>query len=202
MIEQPPPDNESPTFGDIVEILRLPILSALVTAAVTWLIWYYTNAPCTPELASLKGCNLSQAARYINVDVFGRMLTYAVLVGGIGGLWKYDMIKKERAARIAAENQLAEFQKQATEERQQATEERQQATEERQALLAALAEERQQATEERQQALLALAEERQQAATEREAFMTTITGLAAQVTQLVEQRNGNHRGNGDSQNGQ
>ncbi len=184
MIEQPPPDNESPTFGDIVEILRLPILSALVTAAVTWLIWYYTNAPCTPELASLKGCNLSPAARYINVDVFGRMLTYAVLVGGIGGLWKYDMIKKERAARIAAENQLAELQKQATEERQ--------------ALLAALTEERQQAAAERQQA----ATERQQAATEREAFMTTITGLAAQVTQLVEQRNGNHRGNGDSQNGQ
>ncbi len=86
------------------------------------------------------------------------------------------MIKKERAARIAAENRLAEFQKQATEERQ--------------ARSAALAAERQQA-----------AAERQQAATEREAFMTAITGLAAQVTQLVAQRNGNHRGNSDSPNG-
>ena len=96
------------------------------------------------------------------------------------------MIKKERAARIAAENRLAELQKQAAAERQ--------------ALSAALAEKRQQVAEERQALLAALVEERRQAAKDREAFMTAITGLVAQVTQLVAQRNGNHRGNGDSPN--
>ena len=63
------------------------------------------------------------------------MLTYSALVGGIGGLWQYDMIRKERAARIAAQKQLAELQRQWQEERERAA---QQAAEERQAFLAAL----------------------------------------------------------------
>ena len=160
--------DAGPTLGDIVEIIWLPALGAIATAAITWLIWYYSTAPCTPELAQIACCNPAPLARYINVEIFGRMLTYGAIVAGGLGFWRYDMIKRERAARIAAENRSIEIQKQAAEERQ--------------TLLATLDEERQQAAAERQTFLATLTAERQQ-------FMSIINELVAQ------QRNGNHAGN-------
>ena len=126
------------------------------------------TAPDTPELAQIACCNPAPLARYINVEIFGRMLTYGAIVAGGLGFWRYDMIKRERAARIAAENRSIEIQKQAAEERQ--------------TLLATLDEERQQAAAERQTFLATLTAERQQ-------FMSIINELVSQ------QRNGNHAGN-------
>lgn len=174
------PLNSRPAnVADIVEVAWLPALLALITAASTWLIWYYTHTVCTPEVAALTGCNSGAAAQYINVDVFGRMLTYGGLVGGIGGFWRYDMIKKERAARIAAQNQLAELQRQWQEERQGLMEELAEARR--------LANER--AAEERQQA----AEERRQ---EHRAFMAALSELTAEIAHLRHQRNGNGQQSG------
>ena len=72
-------------------------------------------------------------ARYISVDIFGRMLTYGAVVAGGLGFWRYEMIKRECAARIAAEERerfMATIDELAT-ERQQAAADRQQAAEER-----------------------------------------------------------------------
>ena len=135
MLEHSIVDMDRTTLGDVAELLWIPALLAIATAAVTWLVWYYTHTVCTLEIAGLTGCNPARIARYLDIDVFGRMLTYAALVGGIGGLWQYDMIRKERAARIAAQKQLAELQRQWQEERERAA---QHAAEERQAFLAAL----------------------------------------------------------------
>ena len=180
-----PPNSRPANVADIVEVVWLPALLALITAASTWLIWYYTHTVCTLEIAALTGCNPGSVARYVNVDVFGRMLTYGGLVGGIGGFWRYDMIKKERAARIAAQNQLAELQKQWQEERQGLMEERQ-------GLMEELAEERRQAAEERQRRMEAelqqSAEARRQ---EHQAFMAALTELTAEIAHLRQQRNGN-----------
>ena len=129
------------------------------------------NAPCTLELAQTACCNPAPLARYINVELFGRMLTYGAIVAGGLGFWRYEMIKRERAARIAAENRAIAIQ--------------QQAAEERQTLLATLDEERQQAAAERQTFLATLTSERQQ-------FMSIINELVAQ------QRNGNHAGKAHS----
>ena len=55
MDEQPAPalmDEERPNARDVREAARLPALFTLRTAAITWLIWYYTNTPCTPGLAA------------------------------------------------------------------------------------------------------------------------------------------------------
>lgn len=161
--------------ADIVEVVWLPALLALITAASTWLIWYYTHTVCTLEVAALTGCNPGSVARYVNVDVFGRMLTYGGLVGGIGGFWRYDMIKRERAARIAAQVQVAELQKQLAEERAKNAAAREEAI--RQA-----EEERRQANEERRQ--------------EHQAFMAALTELTAELAHLRQQRNG------DGHNGQ
>ena len=182
MVEHSIVDIDRTTLGDVAELLWIPALLAIATAAATWLVWYYTHTVCTLEIAGLTGCNPGSIARYVNVDVFGRMLTYGGLVGGIGGFWRYDMIKKERAARIAVQMQVAELQKQLEEQR---------------AKNAAIREEqRRQAEEERRQA----AEERRQAAEERrqehQAFMAALTELTAELAHLRQQRNG------DTHNGQ
>ena len=85
-----------------------------------------------------KSGNPAPIARYIGVDLFGRMLTYGAVVAGGWGLWIYEMIRRERAARIAAENKLAELQNEREAERRQTTEE-----------LLRIAEERRQIAEER-----------------------------------------------------
>ena len=192
-----PTDAGRRTVADIVEVVWLPVLLALIIAAATWLIWYYTHTVCTSEVAALTGCNPGSIAKYVNVDVFGRMLTYGGLVGGIGGFWRYDMIKKERAARIAAQQQAAELQKQLTEERVKnaaAREEQRQRREEEQRLRE---EERQRREEERQRQW---AEERQlmmqQAAEDRQVFLAALSELTAELAHLRQQRNG------DSHNGQ
>ena len=94
------------------EILWLPLLIASLTAAVTWLIWYYTGVPCTPESAVLHHCNPARIAHYINVEIFARCVTLGSLTGTlIGGGVNYIVISRERAARIAAETMLVEERK-------------------------------------------------------------------------------------------
>ena len=120
-----------PTFRDLYEILRLPILLALFAIAGTWVVWYLTHTSCPTELAVSTGCNPSMAARYINLDALNRIVTHAVIAGGGGGLWSYAMITRERKAREALEKQLAEERERAAEERERAAEERERAAEER-----------------------------------------------------------------------
>ncbi len=92
MDSRPPPSSsqdpfaERPSPRDVYELLRLPAVFAVGTAVITWLIWYYTSISCTAELAALIGCNPATIARYINVDIFGRMLTYSAITGAAGGV--------------------------------------------------------------------------------------------------------------------
>ena len=191
-------DNDRPGLKDIAEVLWLPALCVIVTATLSWLIWYHTSVPCTADLSRFTGCSPTPLARYITIDIFGRILTYSALTGAGGGVWNWNMISKERAARRAAENRVAEVERALAEERKRADEERQHADEQRQrayadqqALLAALAEERRQAAIERQRA----DEERQQAAKDRADLMAMVSGLLAR---LEERQNGNHAGAGDA----
>lgn len=186
--------TELPTYGerrtvaDIVEVAWLPALLGLITAASTWLIWYYTHVVCTPHVAALTGCNPGSIAEYINVDVFGRMLTYGGLAGGIGGFWRYDMIKKERAARIAAQLQVVELQKQLEEQRARNTAAREEAIRQAEEAIRQAAEDRRLADER-------AAEERRQAAEDRQALLAALSDLTAEIAHLRRQRNG------DAQNG-
>ena len=169
------PAAEPSSVADVVEVAWLPAALAPVTAAATWIVWYYTHTVCTFEVSALTGCNAGSVAKFINVDVFGRMLTYGGLVGGIGGFWRYDMIKKERAARIAAQMQAAELQKQLEEVRAKNAADRE---------------------EERKRAAQQAAEDRQQAAEDRQAFLSALSELTAEIAHLRQQRNG------DTHNGQ
>ena len=122
MANQPTPielDSQRPGIRDIWEAGRAPGLFAIVTAAITWVIWYYTNTPCTAELSASIGCNPATIARYIDVDIFGRMLTYSAITAAAGGVWNYNMFTKMRAVIAAetkraneAEQRLAEYRQQ------------------------------------------------------------------------------------------
>ena len=181
-------DSERPRLRDIYEVARLPALFAILTAAVTWLIWYYTNTPCTLELAERTSCNPATVARYIGVDIYGRMLTYSAITAAAGGVWNYNMFTKMRA-QIAAERQradeaikqLAEYRRQADEERRQTDEERRQTDEERR--------------QERDTFMALLAEERRRSDENQQAFMAALSDITSQMAQLMQQRNGNY---GDS----
>lgn len=75
--------DESPlsVLWDLAEILWLPLLIGTVTAAATWLIWYYTATPCLPEAALSHYCNPARIARYVNVEIWARCLTLGTLAG-------------------------------------------------------------------------------------------------------------------------
>ena len=161
MSETQPPYDGPLTLLDYWEILRLPMLLALIAIAGTWAVWYLTSETCSPELAQITGCNPGQVAQYINIDALNKMVAHAVVGGGGGGLWSFAMItrerrarEEERRAREAAERQLAEERQRADEERHRNDEERQRADEERQRA----DEERQRADEERSRLLARIAE--------------------------------------------
>ena len=150
--------SESPlynslTFRDLWEILRLPVLLALVAIAGTWAVWYLTNTTCTTELAQATGCNPSRMASYINLDALNKMMTHAVIAGGGGGLWSYIMTTRQRKA-------IEHLAKQLSEERERAAEERERAA-------ALLAEERERAAEERSRHLAIIEDLNQQLAEQR-----------------------------------
>ena len=217
-----PSSDYSPlNFRDLWEILRLPVLLALIAIAATWLVWYFTSMSCPPELAETTGCNPAQVAQHINLDVLNKMMTHAVIAGGGGGLWSYAVITRERRAREAAERELAAERERAAAEREKAAEEREKAAEEREKaaeerqrfaeLLAEqrqqaddrVAEERQKAEEQRQQADDRVAEERQRAeeqrqqaddrvAEERQKAEEQRREFLALIARLTERQNGSN----------
>ena len=169
-----PPNDSRITIRDLWEIISLPLLLSGAVVAATWLVWYFTKAPCPPELANITGCNPGQIARYINLEVLSKILTHAAIAAGGGGIWSYIMITRERKARETAEKNLAQ-------EREQSAAEREQAATERAELLARLDEERAQSAAERAQS----AAERAQSADDRAELLAR---LDAAQTQAAEER--------------
>ena len=158
------------------EILWLPLLIAALTAAVTWLIWYYTGVPCTPEAAVLHHCNPARITHYINVEIFVRCVTLGSLTGTlIGGGVNYIVISRERAARIAAETMLVEERKRTDEERTRVDEERARTDEERTRV---------------DQLVQQFAENQRHAAENQQAILSTLAELTAELIELRRQHNG------------
>ena len=162
-----------PALRDLLEILWLPLIVGAITAAVTWLIWYYTSAPCSSQAAVLHHCNPDPIARYINAEIWTLCLTLGALIGGIfGGGVNYAMFSRERAARIAAETLAAEERRLREEERKLREEER---IAERQRI---------------DQLVAQVAESQRHVVETQQAMLSIITELTAEVAQLRRQRNG------------
>ena len=102
---------------DMREIATLPVAAALAALAVTWVVWYFTGNRCSEELAAATGCNASTAAAFINPALLKDIVTNSAIAATGGGIWSYIMITRERRAREAAEQALAQERQRAEEER-------------------------------------------------------------------------------------
>lgn len=161
--------------------LWAPALAGALATATTWLVWFYTAMPCTPENALELKCQPGPLARYISTAVLHHCVIHASIAITITGGSDLMLFLRERQRNNEERrrnDQMMELMKNALE---QFAEERRQA-EERVVEERRQAEER--AAEERRQA----AEERQQAAAERQAFLDALNRLTDAIAQNGQSR--------------
>ena len=159
-------------LGYDADFWRGPVILGAALAGLTWLVWYFTKAPCTTDNAASGLCNPNIVASFINVDIMSRCtaawLGATTLTGGINAI----MLSRER-------ERTEEANRRADEAWRELAEERKRSDERIEALIS-------QANEERQQA----AEERRQATEERRVMMSTIAELTGAIAELRQQNHG------------
>ena len=92
--------NAARRFRDVLgydtEFWRGPVILGAMLAGLTWLVWYFTKAPCTVDNAASGLCNPNVIASFINVDIMSRCtaawLGATTLTGGINAI----MLNRER----------------------------------------------------------------------------------------------------------
>lgn len=151
-----------PDLRTVFIALWAPALAGTPAATITWLVWFYTTAPCTADNAIELMCRQNPMARYISTSVFHHCVIHASIAATIVGGPDLMLFLRERQRN----NQMMEF---------------------IQTTLEQMAEERRQATEERRQAEERAAEERRQAAAQaaaqQEAFLEALNRLTEAVIQ-------------------
>ena len=143
-------------MGSGVKTLALalwaPLLAGTLMAAATWLVWFYTAVPCTPENAIELMCRPGWLSSYVSTAVLRDCIVHsgiAITITGGSDIMLFlrerqrnEQERKRNEQEQQRSDQMLELIKsaleQAAEERQQAAEERRQAAEERQAFLEAL----------------------------------------------------------------
>ena len=156
--------------------LWAPMLVGALTATTTWLVWYYTAMPCTPENAVALMCSPGLMARYLSTTVLHYCIIHSGIAITITGGSDIMLFIRERQRNDQMMEMMKAFLEEATEQRRQIVEERRQIDEARRQ-----SEER--AAEERRQAEERAAEERRQAAVERQAFLEALNRLTDAITQ-------------------
>ena len=167
---------------------RGPVLFGFVAAAALWIVWFFTNPPCTIDKAAAGACHPGTLARYINHEIMAHCLLVGMAAATLKGGYDQLMLNRERKRADEAEERVKLERQRLDEERQLRDEDRQRneerIVEERRrsdaridAMRAEMREDRQQwqaeLHEERQQRQAELREERQQ----RQAMMDTFTQL-------------------------
>ena len=191
------------TIVGTLELWWLPALMGLATAATVWVVWYYTKIPCTPANALDYQCNPSAIARYIDAEILGRCITLGAIVATLVGGLNIYMFVKEREARIAAENRLAEERQSKDELLEEWRAERQQwqeqLAEERRRADEQVAEQRrraeEQVAEQRRRADEQVAEQRRASDANQQVLLTTIADLTERIAELAARNHGNGSSN-------
>ena len=142
-VQSTPPVKKQSFVRDYLELACVPLAFAVLIAGITWAVWFLTSAACTPELAKTTGCGLSGLGKYMNLDLFNKMVVHGGIAGGFGSIGSYVVITRERQradaaelrateernARLAAEQQLAIERQRADDARQRADDARRKADE-------------------------------------------------------------------------
>ena len=167
-------------MGSGVKTLALalwaPLLAGILMAAATWLVWFYTTIPCTPENAIELMCRPGWLASYVSTDVLRDCIVHSGIAITITGgsdimlfLQERRRTNQERQRNDQMMEMMKAFLEEAAEQRRQIVEERRQAEE--------------RAIEERRQAEERAIEERRQAAAERQAFLEALNRLTDAIVQ-------------------
>lgn len=141
--------------------LWAPGLAGALATAITWLAWFYTALPCTPENAAELMCRPGLMTRYLSTTVLHHCIIHAGIAITVTGGSDIMLFLRERQRN--------------EQERQRNEQERQRNDQMLELIKSAL----EQAAEERRQA----AEERRQAAEERQAFLEALNRLSDAITQ-------------------
>ena len=176
-----------PSFRTIIIAFWAPAFAGLAATTATWLVWYYTTMPCTPENAADLMCRPGPLARYVSATVLNHCIIHAGIAVTITGGSDIMLFLRERQ-RNQQERQRNEQERERGDRMLELLKEAiDQAAEERRQSEARAAEERRQAearvAEERRQAEARVAEERRQAALERQAFLEALNRLTEAISQ-------------------
>ena len=145
--------------------LWAPALAGAVAAATTWLVWFYTAMPCTPENAVKLMCQPGPLARYLSTAVLHHCTIHAgiaITITGGSDIMLFLRERKRNEEERQRNDQMMEIVKNALDQ---------------------VAEYRRQAEEERRQAEERAAEERRQASVERQAFLDALNRLTEAISQ-------------------
>lgn len=150
--------------------LWAPALAGAVAAAITWVVWFYTAMPCTPENAVALMCRPGPMGRYLSTVVLHHCIIHASIAITITGGSDIMLFIRERQRNDQMMEMMKAFLEEATEQRRQ------------------IVEERRQIDEERRQAEERALEERRQAAEERQAFLEALNRLTDAIVQNGQNR--------------
>ena len=120
------------TFSEIAHAVWLPILSGLLTAGATWLVWFYSTAHCTPANAAVLMCEVTPLGRYLTATVWHDCIIHAGIVMTLTGGSDIMLFLRERRRNTELIELLKANEERAAEDRRLAAEERQRADVERQ----------------------------------------------------------------------
>ena len=163
-------------MGSGVKTLALalwaPLLAGTLMAAATWLVWFYTTIPCTPENAIELMCRPGWLSSYVSTAVLRDCIVHsgiAITITGGSDIMLFLQERRRTNQERQRNDQIMEMMKAFLEE---AAEQRRQ-----------IVEERRQIDEERRHAEERAVEERRQAAAERQAFLEALNRLTDAIVQ-------------------
>ena len=141
--------------------LWAPGLAGALATATTWLAWFYTALPCTPENAAELMCRPGLMARYLSTTVLHHCMIHAGIAITVTGGSDIMLFLRER--------QRNEQERQRNEQERQRNEQERQRSDQMLELI--------------KSALEQAAKERRQAAEERQAFLEALNRLTEAITQ-------------------
>ena len=172
--------------GEATGAWRWPVALGVGAAIALWVVWYFTEVPCTIENARKGLCNAGIIAKFINYKILAQCILLGLAVVAVKGGYDEIMVSRERKRADAAEQRADE-----AEARLRAERERVDAMiEEYRAEQAEQAENRAEQAENRVERAENRAERAENRA-ERQAMLNTLTQISATLTQLLaQQQNG------------
>lgn len=104
-------------LSEIAHAVWLPISSGLLTAGVTWLVWYFSTAHCTPANAAMLMCEVTPLGRYLTSAALHDCIIHAGIVMTLTGGSDVMLFLRERRRNAELIDLLKANEERAAEER-------------------------------------------------------------------------------------